>query len=138
MQNNILTFQTRGNTDIVDITDQVIKTVEKNKIRNGIVSLFVKGSTVSLTTIEADENLYQDLKEVLDKLIPMDGSWKHHRTWGDDNGGSHLRASLIGPSLTIPIRDGKLILGTWQKIVLIDFDTCERQREVYISCINSQ
>lgn len=136
MLNNILTFQTRGNTDIVDITDQIIKTVEKNKIKNGIVSLFVKGSTASLTTIEADKNLYEDLRVALEEIIPMKRDWRHHRTWGDDNGGSHLRASLIGPSLTIPIVDGKLTLGTWQKIVLIDFDTSPRQREVYINCLS--
>lgn len=134
----ILNIHTQGNTDVVDITDEVINAVEKSKVKDGIVSLFVKGSTASLTTIEADENLYKDLREVLEEIIPMNRNWRHHQTWGDDNGGSHLRASLIGPSLIIPITGGKLTLGTWQKIVLIDFDTSQRQREVYINCINSK
>lgn len=137
MQSSILTFQTKGNTDIIDITGEVIECAKKSKVMDGIASLFVKGSTASLTTIEADENLYQDLKEVLDKLIPMNKDWKHHRTWGDLNGGSHLRASIIGPSLNIPIKNNRLVLGTWQKIVLIDFDTLPRTREVFVNCFDN-
>lgn len=131
----ILTVHTKGNTDIIDITDKATDVVAKEKIKNGIVNIFVKGSTAAITTIEADENLYDDLRDVLDKITPMDKDWKHHKTWGDDNGGSHLRAAIFGPSLTVPVSNGKLILGTWQKIVLIDFDTSSRSREVIISCL---
>ncbi len=133
----ILTVRTKGNTDIIDITKEIIAEVKNNNITNGLVSIFAKGSTVALTTIEADANLYQDLKEVLEAIIPMKKSWHHHLTWGDDNGGSHLRASLIGQSLTVPIVEGQLFLGTWQKIVLIDFDTSSREREVCINCISN-
>lgn len=132
----ILTVQTKGHTDIIDITDQVAKVVEKEKIKKGIASIFVNGSTAAITTIEADENLYEDLREVLDKIMPMNKDWKHHRTWGDNNGGSHLRAAIFGPSVTVPIINGRLTLGTWQKIVLIDFDTSAREREVIITCLS--
>lgn len=129
----IFTVQTRGFTDIVDISDEIEKIVEKEKVVNGIVNIFVKGSTAAITTIEADDNLYEDLKMVLEEIMPMKKDWKHHKTWGDDNGGAHLRAAIIGPSITIPLVNGKLLLGTWQKIVLIDFDTSARQREVIVT-----
>jgi len=133
----IIKIPTKGHTDIIDITDKVAEVVEKEKTKGGIVNIFVKGSTAAVTTIEADENLYDDLREVLDKIMPMGKNWKHHQTWGDDNGGSHLRAALFGPSVTVPVADGRLILGVWQKIVLIDFDTSDRIREVIISCLKS-
>ena len=133
----ILTFQTKGNTDIVDITDKVMEVVRKEKVKEGIVNVFVKGSTASVTTIEADDNLYEDLREVLEKLTPMGKDWRHHQTWGDNNGGSHLRAALFGPSVSIPVINNKLSLGTWQKIVLIDFDTSAREREVIVTCCKS-
>lgn len=130
----VLTFQTKGNTDIVDITDDVAEVVSKEKMEEGIVTVFVKGSTAAITTVEADENLYSDLREVLEKVAPMEKDWQHHKTWGDKNGGSHLRAAIIGPTIVIPIVEGRLILGTWQKIVLIDFDTSPREREVIVVC----
>ena len=129
----VLTIRTKGNTDIIDITEPVAEIVKTSKIKDGIVNIFVKGSTAGITTIEPDENLYDDMKSFLDEIIPMDRNWKHHKTWGDDNGGSHLRASIVGPSQTIPFLNNNLILGTWQKIVLIDFDTSSREREVYIT-----
>lgn len=134
----IFTVQTKGHTDIIDITNPVSEAVSKEKIREGVANIFVKGSTATITTIEADENLYEDLREVLGKIIPMDKDWKHHQTWGDDNGGSHLRAAIFGPSVTIPIKNGNLLLGTWQKIVLIDFDTTAREREVIVTCLTKQ
>jgi secondary thiamine-phosphate synthase enzyme len=137
MSSRILTFQTKGNTDIVDITDKVIEVVKKEKVKEGVVNIFVKGSTAAVTTIEADDNLYEDLREVLEKLVPMGKNWRHHQTWGDDNGGSHLRAALFGPSVSIPVINNKLSLGTWQKIVLIDFDTSVRRREVIVTCCKS-
>lgn len=132
----IFTVQTKGYTDIIDITDKVEEVVGKEKVKEGIVIVFVKGSTAAITTIEADKNLYEDLREVLEQIIPIKNDWKHHQTWNDDNGGSHLRASLFGPSLSLPIIEGRLALGRWQKIVLIDFDTSPRQREVIVSCLS--
>jgi secondary thiamine-phosphate synthase enzyme len=128
-------IKTKGWTDIVDITPQVQKEIEKEKINNGLVHLFLIGSTASLTTIEDDENLFVDLKEILEKIAPYKKDWQHHKTWGDDNGAAHLRASFFGPSLTIPVVNGKLFLGTWQRIVLVDFDTQPREREVVISFV---
>ena len=109
--------------------------MKREKFENGVVNLFIIGSTASVTTSEADENLYQDLKEVLEKIAPYKKDWRHHQTWGDDNGASHLRASLIGPSLTVPVVNGKLFLGSWQRIVLIDFDTKPRRREIVFTFI---
>ncbi|MBI2051350.1 YjbQ family protein [Candidatus Roizmanbacteria bacterium] len=127
--------KTKGWTDIIDVTDDVQNFVDESGKKTGVVSLFAVGSTVALTTIENDPNLYEDLKEVLEKLTPYKKDWKHHKTWGDDNGAAHLRASLFGPSLTVPFEDGSLKLGTWQKIVLIDFDTRARTRDVIVSIL---
>lgn len=123
---------TQGWNDVVDITDIIQKKVEEEKITNGLVHLFVIGSTASLTTIEDDPNLISDLKNLLEELVSYKKNWQHHQTWGDDNGAAHLRASLIGPSLVIPVVNGKIFLGTWQKIVLIDFDTKPREREIIL------
>lgn len=127
-----LKIKTKGFTDIIDITFLVQKEVEATLIEEGMVFLFVLGSTACLTTIEDDENLYRDLKEMLEKIAPYQKDYLHHKTWGDDNGASHLRASLFGPSLAIPIKNKKLYLGTWQRVVLIDFDTRQREREIII------
>lgn len=130
-----ISIDSNGQTDIVEITGQVQAIITKEKVANGIVNLFVIGSTASLTTCEDDNNLFQDFKELLEDIIPYRKNWRHHKTWGDDNGASHLRASLFGPSLSVPIRCGKLILGTWQKIILLDFDTRPRVREIVVSII---
>lgn len=134
----ILQVKTKGFTDIIDITSLVQKEVEKEKIREGIVFLFVLGSTAALTTMEDDENLYRDLKEMLEKISPYKKNYYHHDTWGDDNGASHLRASLIGPHLVLPVKNEKLYLGTWQRVVLIDFDTREREREILFEFFNKK
>ena len=134
----ILQVETKGFTDIIDITSLVQKEVEKETIEEGIVFLFVLGSTASLTTIENDENLYRDLKEMLEKIVPYSKNYHHHKTWGDDNGASHLKASLFGPSLVIPVKNRKLYLGTWQRVVVIDFDTREREREIVIDFLKKQ
>lgn len=104
--------EAKGQTDIVEITDKVQKVVDEQKLIKGSVHLFVIGSTASITTIEDDPNLYQDFKEALEKIIPYQKNWKHHQTWGDDNGAAHIRASLMGPSLLVPVINGKLFLGT--------------------------
>ncbi len=129
----ILTITTRGYTDIVEITDKVQEIVNRKKVKNGVVHLFAIGSTASLTTCEDDENLYQDIKDLLEAIAPYGKNWQHHKTWGDNNGAAHLRATLLGPSLSVPVENGKLILGTWQKIILLDFDTRTREREIAVS-----
>lgn len=126
-------IETKGQTDIVEITARVQEFVNRKKVSSGIVHLFVIGSTASVTTSEDDENLYQDIKELLEEIIPYDKNWKHHQTWGDDNGAAHLRASFFGPGLCVPVKEGKLVLGTWQKIILIDFDTHPRARKIVVS-----
>lgn len=133
----IFNLQTEGNTDIVDITGKIREIIRKEGINNGIVNIFVRGSTASVTTIEADKNLYNDLREILNKIIPMQKEWKHHQTWGGKNGGSHLRASIFGPSINIPVEGGELMTGTWQQIVLIDFDTSPRTREIIVTFLKS-
>ncbi|MEE9185520.1 MAG: secondary thiamine-phosphate synthase enzyme YjbQ [Candidatus Binatia bacterium] len=127
--------KTRGFCDIINITQKVQDQVKREKIGRGLVSLFVSGSTASLTTIEYEPGLIKDLKELLERLIPSNKKYHHDDRWGDDNGFSHLRASLLGPSLQVPIQGGRLLLGTWQQIVLLDFDNRPRTREILIQMI---
>jgi secondary thiamine-phosphate synthase enzyme len=127
-----LTEKTSGFCDIIDITPKVCEYIEKEKIERGVATIFVAGSTAALTTIEFEPGLVQDLKEFVEKLIPSDRRYHHDDRWGDDNGYSHLRASLFGPSLAIPIENGRLMLGTWQQIVLLDFDNRPRTREILV------
>ncbi|HEX9443646.1 MAG TPA: secondary thiamine-phosphate synthase enzyme YjbQ [Candidatus Binatia bacterium] len=130
-----LTEKTRGHCDIVDLTDKVKAQLERQKLRRGLATLFVPGSTASLTTIEYEPGVLEDLKELLEKLIPSDRKYHHDDRWGDDNGYSHLRASLLGPSLQVPIDEGRLLLGTWQQIVLLDFDNRPRTREIVLQLV---
>ena len=124
--------KTSGFCDIIDITAKVCEHIEKEKIKQGTVTVFVSGSTAALTTIEFESGLVQDLKEFVEKLIPSDRRYHHDDRWGDDNGFSHLRAALFGPSLAIPIENGRPVLGTWQQIVLLDFDNRPRTREIMV------
>jgi len=133
-----LTEKTQGFCDIVDITPKVQERIRKEKVQNGLATLFVSGSTAGLTTIEYEPGLVQDLKEVLEKLIPSDKRYHHDDRWGDDNGFSHLRASLFGPSVQIPIEAGRLLLGTWQQIVLLDFDNRPRTREIVLQIMGEE
>ena len=132
VQTTKLTEKTQGFCDIIDITAKVQQQIQAEKIQNGLATLFVPGSTAGLTTIEYEPGLVKDLKEILERLIPSNQRYHHDDRWGDDNGFSHLRASLFGPSLQIPVENGRLLLGTWQQIVLIDFDNRPRTREVLI------
>ena len=127
-----LTETTQGFCDIIDITAKVQERIRQEKVHNGLATLFVSGSTAALTTIEYEPGLVKDLKEVLERLIPSDKKYHHDDRWGDDNGFSHLRASLFGPSVQIPIESGRLLLGTWQQIVLLDFDNRPRTREILL------
>ncbi len=124
-------LSTEGNTDIIDITPQVDAKLKSIEIKDGIVTISVYGSTGALTTCEYEPGLVEDLKELFDKLIPS-GNYNHDRAWGDGNGHSHLRSSLVGPSLTMPFSDQALILGTWQQIIFIDFDNRERDRRLIL------
>ena len=135
IQTKKLVEKTEGFCDIINITAKVEEQVGKEKVARGVATLFVSGSTAALTTIEYEPGLVQDLKEVLEKLIPSNKKYHHDDRWGDDNGFSHLRASLFGPSLQIPIEGGRLALGTWQQVVLLDFDNRPRTREIMIQII---
>jgi secondary thiamine-phosphate synthase enzyme len=130
-----LTQKTQGFCDIIDITAKVQDLVRKEKIQRGQMTLFVSGSTAALTTIENESGLVQDLKEFVEKLIPSDRRYHHDERWGDNNGFSHLRASLFGPSLAVPIENGQPLLGTWQQVVLLDFDNRPRTREITVQLI---
>ena len=124
---------TRGHTDVIDINDQVAAIVAESDVRAGVATVFVIGSTAAITTTESEPGLLtHDLKAFYEKIAPADAYYKHEATWHDDNGHSHVRASSLGPSLTIPIVDGRLTLGTWQQVVLIDFDTRGRERSVIV------
>ncbi len=117
---------------IVDITEKVSDAVKNSKIINGTVTIFCIGSTGAITTMEFEANLSKDVSEILDTLIPLDRNYHHHKTWGDYNGGSHLRATFIGPSLTVPFVEKRLTLGTWQQIVYINFDRIEKIRKIVL------
>ena len=125
-------LHTQGRNDCVDLTEAVQAAVSRAKLRNGQATIFVTGSTAGVTTIEHEPGLVKDLQAALRRLFPEDRPYAHHETGGDDNGFSHLRAAFIGPSLTVPIVDGRLQLGTWQQIVLLDFDTHPRDRSYLI------
>jgi secondary thiamine-phosphate synthase enzyme len=121
--------------DVINITEQVTKAVGDSGVKNGIASVFVPGSTASVSTIEFEPNLVSDFKAVMEKLVPSNMKYKHTETWGDDNGKSHCRATLMGPGLAVPFSEGKLLLGQWQQLVLIDFDVPARTREVVLQIV---
>jgi len=127
-----ISLSTRGHCDIVDITPQVEQQVAKAKVDSGTVTLFVTGSTAGITTIEFEPGLLADLKEMWGRLVPENIPYAHDRAWGDGNGYSHIRASLLGASLVIPFSHKRLALGTWQQIVLVDFDNRPRSRQVLV------
>ncbi len=127
-----LHLRTRGDYDVQDITGHIAQAVQESKLKAGIVTIFCPGSTGGLTTIEFESGVVEDLHQVLDEITPPDRPYRHHLRWHDDNGHSHIRAALVGPSLTVPFVDGALTLGTWQQIVFCDFDTSPRKRELVV------
>lgn len=131
-------ISSKGNCDILDITDNTHKIIEKSLIKNGIVTIFVVGSTAGITTIEYEPGLLKDIPKLMDKIIPPVGLYKHNDTWGDGNGHSHLRSALIKTSLTVPIVNSEMTLGTWQQIVLLDFDNRPRTRRIAIQIIGDK
>lgn len=126
---------TKGNCDIIDITSQVAEEVGSSGIDSGIVTVFCVGSTAGITTMEYESGLLADFKGLWGKLVPAGVEYHHNQAWGDGNGHSHLRASLLGASLTVPFNGGRMMLGTWQRIVYIDFDNRPRSREIVLQII---
>ena len=130
-----INIKTDGEVDIIDITDEIQKSIDKSKLKDGIICIFVPGSTGTLTTIEYEPGLKKDLPQALEKIAPKGIYYNHHETWHDDNGHSHVRASLMGPSITVPFRNKKLIHGTWQQIVFVELDTSPRTREIIVQIV---
>ena len=128
-------FSTGGNSDIKDITSLVEREISKSSILDGIVNVFSVGSTGSVTTIEYEPALVKDFKDIMQALIPADTPYAHNAVWGDANGHSHLRASIVGSSINVPLTGGSMELGTWQQIVFIDFDARPRKRKVVVKVL---
>jgi secondary thiamine-phosphate synthase enzyme len=130
-----ISLQTKGECDIVDITPQVEREVAEAGINSGVVTLFVAGSTAGVTTIEFESGLLADFQSMWQRIVPKNIPYNHDRRWGDNNGYSHVRASLLGASLVVPFNDKRLTLGTWQQIVLVDFDNRPRSRQAILQII---
>ena len=133
-----LQFSTKGENDMKDITNDIQQVISISKLKEGIVCVFVPGSTGSLTTIEFEPGLQKDFPQAMNEIAPKNKYYAHHETWHDDNGRSHVKASLMGPSVTIPFHQGKLVHGTWQQIVFIDFDTRPRDRRIIVQLVGEK
>ena len=132
-----LQVKSRGNNDVINITDSVAQAVGKSGVKDGIVTVFVVGSTAGITTTEYEPGLADyDLEAAFEKIAPKNARYEHEETWHDDNGHAHVRASLLGPSITVPIVEGRMTLGTWQQIILIDFDTRARNRTIVCQIVS--
>ena len=130
--NGRISINTKGNGDFINISSHLLNMLNDSDLQNGIMTVFVSGSTAGITTFEYEPGLIGDLKEFYDKVAPSNVRYHHDETWGDANGFSHVRATLTGPSLTIPLEKGKLLLGTWQQVVLVEFDNRPRKRDVVV------
>ena len=130
-----ISLSTNGFSDIKNITEEVQEIIYQSGIKSGIVAISSVGSTASVTTIEFEPALLEDMRDLLERIAPHKMKTRHGETWGDDNGFSHLRASLMGPGITVPFSKGKLILGTWQQIVVIDHDNRSRHREIFVQVV---
>lgn len=128
-------LSTSGQGDAHDITKKAAAVLKESGLTSGVMTLFVTGSTAAVTTIEFEPGAVSDFNRLFEELAPRRGEYRHHLRWGDDNGSSHVRAALLGPSLTIPFVDGALTLGTWQQIMVIEFDTSARRREIVAQMI---
>ena len=129
---------TKGFSDIIDLTNEVENVIDESGILKGIANIFAIGSTASITTMEFEPALVEDLKEKLEQLVSSKERSRHSETWGDDNGFSHMRASLMGPGITMPVSEGKLVRGTWQQVVYVDHDNRPRDRVVFIQIMGEQ
>jgi len=137
VQTKRLKVKTGGNCDIVDITGQVNEFIRQTGLKEGTVTVFNVGSTAGVTTTEYEPGLVKyDIAAAFEKFAPQKGRYEHEETWHDDNGHSHVRASILGPSLSVPVVDGEMTLGTWQQIILVDFDTRPRTRTIILQAIN--
>lgn len=132
IQTTKIRFETQGHSDVIDLTRRLAQEVADSGITSGTVTVFVSGSTAGLTTIEYEPGLVSDLKEAFERLFPEALVYRHNEAWGDDNGHSHVRASMLGPSLTVPFHNKALTLGTWQQVILVDFDVRPRSREIVV------
>jgi secondary thiamine-phosphate synthase enzyme len=130
-----ISLNTRGDTDIHDITNQIARHVTNSGLKDGTVTIFCPSATSALTTIEYESGALSDLRRLLDEIIPQDREYAHNARWQDGNGHSHVRAALLGPSLTIPFVDFQLTLGTWQQVIYVDFDVRPRQRQLVVQLI---
>jgi secondary thiamine-phosphate synthase enzyme len=130
-----ITLESKAFDSMYEITSEIASVAKKSGITNGIVHIFVIGSTASLTTIEWEPGLQEDMPRFLNKLLPRGASYQHDLTWHDGNGDGHLKSSLLGPDLTIPLHNGNLILGTWQQVILIDSDNKRRSRNIFITVL---
>lgn len=128
-------ISTQGYGDLKNITDRLVRILDGSGVKNGLLTVFITGSTAAITTFEFEPGLIKDLAELYDKLAPQNKRYHHDATWGDGNGFSHVRAALQGPSLSIPIKDGSLVLGTWQQVVIADFDNRPRTRKFIVNII---
>ena len=129
-------ISTKGFTDIINITDKVLEIVKNSKVKEGICLISCPGSTCGITTTEYESGLIEDLKKVLEKIAPMSDDYEHCKKWGDCNAYAHIRSALLKPFLTVPIENGKLLLGQWQNIVFLDFDNRPREREINVKVIS--
>jgi secondary thiamine-phosphate synthase enzyme len=128
-------LRTKGFSDVKDVTDKVQSIVSESGISQGLAHIFVVGSTASVSAIEYEPALVEDLRDKLEKLVPSSEPSRHSQTWGDDNGFSHLRATLMGPGMSVPVVEGKLLLGTWQQVVVIDHDNRARERKIHVQVL---
>jgi len=128
-------LSTRGNADVKDITTEIARVINQSELRNGTVTVFCSSSTSALTTIEYESGCVNDLRRLFEEIIPRGREYAHNAKWHDGNGHSHVRAALLGPSLTIPFVEGRLTLGTWQQVIYIDFDVRSRNRELVLQII---
>ena len=138
IETNSISITTSGNCDIVDITEKVENLVEKNNFIEGNVLLFAGGSTAGITTIEYEPGLLQDYPNFFDRIAPSKINYEHDNTWHDGNGHSHVRAAIQGASLTVPFSNGRLMLGTWQQIIFVDFDNRSRKREIIVQLFGNK
>jgi len=132
------TVETKGHYDFINITQKVKEVVKNSKVQEGAALVFVRGTTCALTVIEYEQGHIQDLKELFEKLAPENADYHHHLKWGDHNGGAHIKSALLKPDLILPIEKGELTLGTWQNIVLIDFDERPREREIVVKILKEK
>jgi secondary thiamine-phosphate synthase enzyme len=135
VQSHVIEFQTGGDAEVVEITGRVASVVAESGLSSGIVTLFSPSATSALTTIEYESGCVQDLQRLFDEIAAPNRHYAHNARWGDGNGHSHIRAALLGPSLTVPFIDGRLTLGTWQQIIFVDFDNRPRQRRLVVQII---